>query len=560
MTDRLQWTGEVSPATLEEYTVARDQFVQHLAKRPEFISIYQHGQPTVLGISDVDLICVVDDRLTESSPKDFSARALFGSNHLAFPGEPVIVPRTVFHHLQEAFPFPSLQRIYGEALLQENYTEEERRHLLAMHMVDQLGFYCLGHARLLGTNRRSIRPTLTHLNGLTGDVKIVQTITGKNVAQHFIEEVQVLRCDWFKTGPDRLHRLETLWFGAGEVLVKAILALNQYLMDRRWIVPERPCRASIATGDGGVVVFVPMEGVSASEWVSRIHQWNLPTSWRRKGTWRSPVVALPLSFGVQLGFYAREGKGPMTQALRRSFRNRLPIADHLDPIYSYWLRRRIAVMDQQAEFLLANRFQFSGLFMTVADPPHRRQNVQRDLGRRMKEIARTTALDLIRPFRMRGTVGHWPEIREKTAKIPTILFVSPSHRGNRGDDAMYAVTRRAFAEQLGPIRSYTLLHREVTPEEVRDVDLGRPDTLLSLRGFLITAHPMVEGVGRVARGLAVRVAGMINFILPDSRRLRIQQVRTTVQAVVHGGWQSESILHQCFFAMHVSKVHASNLG
>lgn len=552
--DQIRWTGEPSPAAPEEYEKAREVFVNHLAKRPELLAIYQNGEPTVPGISDLDLVCVVEDRLTESCPENFSARPLFGADHVAFPGEPRIVPKSVFHHLQEAFPLPHLRPIHGKVLMQEIYTEKEAAILSVIHTVDQLGFRALRYARLLGETDLSIRAILAFLNNMVSCLKVLQTVTGKITAPHFIEEVATLRRDWFKNSPDRMSCLKTLLAQVGEVLGEAIFTVDQFIRDQGWVTISREESASLTTGDGGAVLFASLKRVSPAEWSSRLLEWNLrPGRWRARATWRSPVVVLPLCSGAQLSVYAQEGKGPMTETLRRSFGRHLLRVERIAPSYHYWLRRRIAVLDRQAEFLAENGFNFSGLFMTVSDPPHRTQMVSGGFIRRIKHTARNAALRLIRTFRIRRTVAMHgkKESAPLSQKMPAVLFVTPSHRGNRGDDAMYNVTRLAFAKEFGPIRAVTLIHRELTPEEVRDVDLNQTtDLLLSLTGLLRSGHPIVEGMARGAGGIAARMGKMVNFVFPSQRRFRIPEIRLTVQTIIYGGW----ILLNAFFLRRFGKT------
>ena len=211
----------------------------------------------------------------------------------------------------------------------------------------------------------------------------------------------------------------------------------------------------------------------------------------------------------------------------------------IKPSYGYWLQRRIAVMDRQAEFLLVNKLQFSGLCMTVVDPPHRRGTAPRDLVSWMRGTLRYIILDFIRPFRLMWTTGRWTGARsvsQKQDRIPTLLFITPSHRGNRGDDAMYEVTRRAFTKEVGPIRAFTFIHRDLTPEESRETDFDQPEILFSLNGLLRTAHPMVRCLGRGAGGVAARFAQIFNIVRPSNRRLRVHQIRSTAQVIVYGGW------------------------
>ncbi|MBI4436490.1 MAG: polysaccharide pyruvyl transferase family protein [Candidatus Omnitrophica bacterium] len=549
--DQIRWIGEPSLAAPEDYEKAREVFVSHLAKRPELLAVYQQGEPTILGISDLDLVCVVEDRLTKSRPEEFSARPLFGAGHVAFRGEPRIVPKSVFHHLQEAFPLPRLRPIHGKVLMQEVYTEKEAAILSVIHTVDQLGFHALRYARLLGETELSIRAVLAFLNNLVSCLKVLQTVTGKITTPHFIEEVALLRRDWFKNSPDRMSCLKVLLARVGEVLGEAIFTVDQFIRDQGWVTVSREKSAFLTTGDGGAVVFASLEGVSPVEWTSRLLEWNLlPGRWRARATWRSPLVVLPFSFGVQLSAYAQEGRGPMTETLRRSFGKHLLRTEKVDPFYHYWLRRRIAVLDRQAEFLAENGFNFSGLFMTVSDPPHRTQSVPGGFVRRAKHTARNAVLSLIRPLRIKRTVGRWTVMHGRrpsasvSQKIPTVLFVTPSHRGNRGDDAMYNVTRSAFAKEFGPIRTVTLIHRELTPEEVRQADLNQPtDVLLSLTGLLKSGYPIVEAVARGAGGIATRLSRIANLVLPSHRRFRISEIRSTVQAITYGGW----ILLNAFF-------------
>jgi len=395
--NRIQWSKEPYLTTLEDYGVARNRFVQHLTKRPELIAVYQHGEPTLPGISDLDLVLVLEDRLTESRPQDFSALMFFGEDHFAFPNEPAIVPKTVFYHLQEAFPLPRLKAIHGTKLMQETYTQEEKSLLYTSHTIGQLSFYWLGCARRLVASMLSIRSTLTFLNGIVHNLKTIHAVTGKNLAQSFIEKVDSLRRNWFNETSNRIECLETLLNEVPEVLAIAILFMDQYLADQRLLIPTRDVTARVKTSDGGAIVYKSLSGISVAELASMIRRWNFKNPLRTKTSWRCPVVMLPGSFGAQLGYYAAEGKGVMTKILRSDFQDHFPMIQEIDPCYSYWLKRRIAVMDYHASFLVDNGFRFGGLFSTVTDPPHRRQ-VNKPIVHRLKRNMACLVVEVIRPL------------------------------------------------------------------------------------------------------------------------------------------------------------------
>jgi len=124
----------------------------------------------------------------------------------------------------------------------------------------------------------------------------------------------------------------------------------------------------------------------------------------------------------------------------------------------------------------------------------------------------------------------------KSDRIPALLFLTPSGRGNKGDDSMYEVTRLRFKQQFGLIRSCTLEDRPVTPEELREAEQGGDDIFFSLQGHLTTGHPLIQRMALLIGGIAVRVAQMINFLRGPHRKLQIPLIRSTVHSVVYGSW------------------------
>ena len=111
---------------LSDYHHAIKKFVDKYSAHPDVISIYLFGNISVLGISDLDFIVVLKDKLSVPFTEDYSVLNFQDDlRYLYNNTQPFLMNRNVFKNCRKIFPFKNLRLVYGE-----NINNEIQLHLI----------------------------------------------------------------------------------------------------------------------------------------------------------------------------------------------------------------------------------------------------------------------------------------------------------------------------------------------------------------------------------------------------------------------------------------------
>lgn len=238
----------------EEYDRARDTFVERIDGEEGVAAVYESGKPSTRGISDIDLVVIVDDDVEDVSRVRNAIEAAKTDEYYFFHG-PEVLTRDVFRAYHSVLPQPKeLHHLYGERL---TYEEDRTEFTALAYLVDSLNttyprefleFLFLPslttshELRIVSRDMlallvpqpitRRIRPRLDvrlaihRLNSFRNDVEMYleQYGTGTDHFDPFDASITELRQSWFEN-PDQeetlLARLEdsitTAFVLAGEV-------------------------------------------------------------------------------------------------------------------------------------------------------------------------------------------------------------------------------------------------------------------------------------------------------------------------------------------------------
>ena len=112
----------------EFYDVAADKFVEKYSAHKDVLGIFLFGQVSVPGISDLDFIVVMKDRLNEKFDQNYSI-ATFNDDlrYIYNETQPFILTEKVFKEFWKIFPTHHLKQIYGDTLFQTVPEKNEER-------------------------------------------------------------------------------------------------------------------------------------------------------------------------------------------------------------------------------------------------------------------------------------------------------------------------------------------------------------------------------------------------------------------------------------------------
>lgn len=201
-----QITNDIRYIPQQDYEKVLWLYIDYLSQRLDMVSIYQIGAISVPGISDIDLIIVLDDRT--SSVLDFreAQRAAAGELGLyAFSHSPFVVNCKTFRNLPTLFYAYNLRHLWGEKLTLNEYSSKEQEfydYVIAVEAAIAQSFIFM---RV--TQDRTVfglRSLLCNLNAIKHTISTIrrwrrpEDIGGSQV---FMDQVDELRQGWFGHGP-----------------------------------------------------------------------------------------------------------------------------------------------------------------------------------------------------------------------------------------------------------------------------------------------------------------------------------------------------------------------
>jgi len=222
--------NEPRKLTLKDYEHEIDRVVAVLSKCDDVISIYQIGQVSCPGISDLDFIVVVRDKMNNS---DDYKKGISGlkKNGFMLMHPPYTVSRSLAPKIIYAISIFNLIKLYGEDIQFQKATNSRLLDLAIL--VDLISFYWPREFLDLLTKKKhysknlylrvlmtdmlpfknkyviDTRNVLVRLNGMKYTLALYNRLTGKNILrlEDPVKKAISLRNNWFKLDEDRYDQL-----------------------------------------------------------------------------------------------------------------------------------------------------------------------------------------------------------------------------------------------------------------------------------------------------------------------------------------------------------------
>lgn len=190
----------------QDYEKVLWSYIEYLSQRLDIVSIYQIGEISVPGISDIDLIVILDDRTSSALDLREAQRTAAGELGLyAFSHAPFVVNRVTFRNLPALFYAHNLRHLWGEKLALNEYPSKEQEfydYVVAVEAAIAQSFIFMRVTQ----NRTvfGLRSLLCNLNAIKHTISTIrrwrrpEDIGGSQV---FMDQVDELRQGWFGHGP-----------------------------------------------------------------------------------------------------------------------------------------------------------------------------------------------------------------------------------------------------------------------------------------------------------------------------------------------------------------------
>ena len=219
---------------INKYEKVLDKFKNVYAAIPDVSSIYRFGNVGVTGISDLDFIIVLKDKVTYRNLNKLFYKKFDPRDRYILDHPPYIVDRETFDNIYKILPVFELEYIYGEVIQFSESHRKDGDYQLAL-LNDELLLSIPRDYFLLSVSPRiDVRHCLGKINALKYPITMVTKITGEcpKLWIEFTENFQDFRKNWFNFGDDRNYILLDFVKGSLEICCQIISIFQRIMFER----------------------------------------------------------------------------------------------------------------------------------------------------------------------------------------------------------------------------------------------------------------------------------------------------------------------------------------
>lgn len=327
--------------SLESYDAELHRYIERASKHPSIKSICTFGSIGAPGLSDLDVLCVLEDdfdkshnNLLRTLGKDF--------NKNIFIHGPILISENHLNDLNYLIYAPKLEVVYGDGIKPKDFkpSDQHLEHLVILYLIDFSQSRLIQYAQARKMNLLDKRKWITRIWSLTHSEKMcsIVGISLSNDSQSVLAEVLKLRKDW-NNGIDVSNDLIEHLFIQSEKIIKEIIvkALDK---ESKYFNPKQ-----ILEGD---FIFTNRKmRIKSSKQISNPHsEAHFGFKWKGRGKYFYTTY-MPLSYTRHLNIYGF-----------RSNREKIKFECN-EENYVNAMRKRRSVVELHTDWLISNKLSFS---------------------------------------------------------------------------------------------------------------------------------------------------------------------------------------------------------
>lgn len=240
---RFRFNNNIQYVNLADYHKTLERYIDGVKNRAGVISIYQMGNVHFPGISDLDLIIVVDERLVEGTDfMEFITLHCGPMGRYIFSHPVYVIDRYGFQRISALFYADNLQHLWGEHISRIAFDPEQRefyKYQIAVQSAIGQSFTflrCLHNHSIF-----NFRSYLCHLNAIRHNFGTLMPWVDyrSNATWHQYEQnINSLRAEWFELeDTQRAIQTVTLTNDGLNILIEILNMLYEIGINKQYIKP-----------------------------------------------------------------------------------------------------------------------------------------------------------------------------------------------------------------------------------------------------------------------------------------------------------------------------------
>jgi len=196
-----KFTFEPKKVSEEYYQKARKEIIQYYSENIDILSIYEYGSVSSPGVSDLDIILVLNDKIkTQETNFDFSKISKKAHNLVA-DGNVMKMSKENFINLNFLDNKINVKKLYGKDLLLKHTVEEDKEILDLISVIDWLPERILRLTSAISSKNINITMVLCVLHSFSYSIKRIDDLTCNDLksskSQSILEKIKMLRNNWY---------------------------------------------------------------------------------------------------------------------------------------------------------------------------------------------------------------------------------------------------------------------------------------------------------------------------------------------------------------------------
>lgn len=334
----------------ERYDAAREAYTQRISELPGVVSVYQMGGVSAPGISDLDLIAVLDGMTTPAEAPAYGTGMMpAGDRYIFFHPGAMVTRQDIFPRLALLTYAANLTHRWGEAF--EIQPLEHPRWVECANLIDQSTH--LLHALTKSAVSKIIytRRMIMALSSIGHTIALARNI-GLPIDPAWEcqrDEVQALKTGWFE---DRDRDRLVKYADRARPIVLEVLSRLAGKMLGEGLLPDTPADAQPVSFFPGINAFTRFADCPVEKACWGVRGLSVKIGQSYMSTTLS-VVTLPSIFAAHVAPYAA-GRTPLSAQLAKSLGNgQAPakLSDGIDSEYGAMLRDRVDLWGENLGYL-----------------------------------------------------------------------------------------------------------------------------------------------------------------------------------------------------------------
>lgn len=317
----------------------------------ELVGIFRVGRSYQPGISDMDFLVILEDRLFTTSGRDYYIKQIIPQRNVReylFLHEFYIYPKSLAIYFYYLHPQATVEKIFGKDL--DFFSlKEELREVAFYTIIDTMVSYIWRPFLKMWLEKCIyVRQALLKISSLGYTFSLFKKFSGENYEawDEFSLEVEKLREEWFDIGDkERKYRIETSFWKGMEYCWEVIHRVDRLLFRRIPQIQEENLFAFF-WGKNNLTVFLPtLDKEKSLQYSAEIFK-----------EFGELVIFLPWSFSLSL-FGLSTGEGRFSEYINKRFVRE----KRLDYKWEKAFVLRKNLLNKLAEFCYYNKVLFTPL-------------------------------------------------------------------------------------------------------------------------------------------------------------------------------------------------------